>query len=180
MIFEGLFHTTKSIKRVIKKVLYFYFLFSLIFSFQIDAQQLSLVSSGGGIISTGSFKGAYSIGETVISSHILPNNRLTQGFHQTFIFPTKTEDLTISHRLKAYPNPVANQLFIQSESPVQIGSLKAYSLNGQLIDYIKASDLKYGADILSVPCNHWTPGITVLQVFDLQNRPIHSFTIIKM
>lgn len=180
MIFDGLFNIIKSIKRVTKKVLCFYFLFFLIFSFQIEAQQLSLVSSGGGIISTGSFKGAYSIGETVINSHILPNHKLTQGFHQTFIFPTQTEDLTISHRLMAYPNPVANQLFIQTETSIQIGSLKAYSLNGQLIDYIRASDLKFVADILSVDCNHWTPGITVLQVFDLHNRPIHSFTIIKI
>jgi len=146
----------------------------------LNAQQLSLVSSNGGTVNTGSFKGSYSVGEPIITSHLLTNNKLTQGFQQTFIFSTSSEELVLVKHLKAYPNPASNEIFIKTDALQSIGHIKVYAMSGKLIDHIRNSELDSSEDIVRINCNYWQSGIHILQVFDPQNRPVHSFTIIKL
>ena len=57
---------------------------------------------------------SWTIGETVNEAYSAVNNQLTQGFHQTNLTTVGMEDLNEDIQFSVYPNPVAEQLTLES------------------------------------------------------------------
>lgn len=99
------------------KRLEFTFLFFLLISLNGYSQSAEpqIISSSGDHFNNGTIQISFTIGEPVVKTVSDGTNTLTQGFHQTNWSFVGLEDYTPSFNISVYPNPVQDELKIESK-----------------------------------------------------------------
>ena len=141
---------------------------SILTSLTLKAQ--SVIGSGG---NGGNSTVNYTIGEAFISGGATTSAQITQGFQQPNLWGVKIEEQEL-FKLKAFPNPVASFLMLESTFPIEEPhKLFLYSAEGKLI---LESSLTENA--MQLDFSKYAAGTYTLIVNDLE-RQVASFRIIK-
>ena len=141
---------------------------AVLFSLSVKAQ--SVISSGGyGGNSTVNF----TLGEAFISGGATTSAQITQGFQQPNLWGVKLEEQEL-FELKAYPNPVASYLTLESAFPVEDPyKLFLYSSDGKLILESMLTE-----NAMQLDFSNFSAGTYTLFVNDSEGQ-VASFRIIK-
>jgi len=147
------------------------------YSFVIGAVLFSLSVKAQSVISSGGYGGnsavSYTIGEAIISGGATATSQITQGFQQPNLWGVKLEEQELFD-LKAYPNPVASYLTLESAFPVEdTYKLFLYSSDGKLILESVLTENAMQLDFSS-----FSAGTYTLFVNDSEGQ-VASFRIIK-
>ncbi|MDA8787339.1 T9SS type A sorting domain-containing protein [Schleiferiaceae bacterium] len=147
------------------------------YSFVIGAVLFSLSVKAQSVISSGGYGGnsavSYTIGEAIISGGATATSQITQGFQQPNLWGVKLEEQEL-FELKAYPNPVASYLTLESAFPVEDPyRLFLYSSDGKLI---LESVLTENA--MQLDFSNFSAGTYTLFVNDSEGQ-VASFRIVK-
>ena len=130
----------------------------------------TVIGSGG---NGGNSTVSYTIGEAFISGGATTSAQITQGFQQPNLWGVKIEEQEL-FELKAFPNPVASFLTLESTFPIEEPhKLFLYSAEGKLI---LESSLTENA--MQLDFSNYAAGSYTLIVNDLK-RQVASFRIIK-
>lgn len=113
---------------------------------------------------------SFTVGETAIATLNQSGISYGQGFHNGTLIIVATEDLDLqAWKLRIFPNPTSESLFIDFAQPREGGQLQAsvWNLLGQCLS--KPIKLEHaGARTLDVA--HFPPGIYLLQLKDALGR----------
>lgn len=145
----------------------------------VNAQNLELLSAGGGNVSTNTLSGSYSIGEPLIGTYLTQTNRLTQGFHQSNEFTTSAREPRMDLLFDVYPNPFSSEIFIRPAETQQVAFVKIESIHGK-VQYFQKVDQVQSNGSYRIDTTPIGPGISILQILDKQKRLLHSFTLVKI
>jgi len=141
---------------------------SILTSLTVKAQ--TVIGSGG---NGGNSTVNYTLGEAFISGGATTSAQITQGFQQPNLWGVKLEEQEL-FELKAYPNPVASFLTLESTFPIEEPhKLFLYSTEGKLI---LESSLTENA--MQLDFSNYAAGTYTLIVNDSE-RQVASFRIIK-
>ncbi len=101
----------------------------------LSAQSTSpqVVSSAGNHFSNGSHQISFTIGEPVIATHSNSGTTLTQGFHQTKLSVISIGELVNETGISVYPNPVVQNLNIETTNLGTDAWINLYSTDGKLV-----------------------------------------------
>ncbi len=151
------------------------------FLFGIAVQAQEVVSTAGSYGETNSGSLSWTIGEPVIETITDGTNTLTQGFQQSRLIVTATNDLKIPGiELSVYPNPTNSFLSIEVKTDKQRDFLLSlFDLNGRLILQKKMEGNKQ-----IIKMQNYKPATYILKVMQVQDRTdakycVSSFRIIK-
>ena len=140
----------------------------MLFSLSVKAQ--SVISSGG---YGGNSAVSYTIGEAIISGGATATSQITQGFQQPNLWGVKLEEQEL-FELKAYPNPVASYLTLESAFPIEDPyRLFLYSSDGKLILESMLTE-----NAMQLDFSNFSAGTYTLFVNDSEGQ-VASFRIIK-
>ncbi|MBU1012335.1 MAG: T9SS type A sorting domain-containing protein [Bacteroidetes bacterium] len=151
------------------------FLFCISFYSLINAQQLEVISTGGGYSENGQGSISFSIGEVIIQTIAHGDLCLTQGFCQTNITITAISEIKgLDYELMAYPNPTKNYVILK----IGIENLRKlkfilYDANGRLILMKEII-----SDETQIPFNFLIPANYYLKIFD-ELKELKTFKIVK-
>ncbi len=98
-----------------------------------QSASLQVVSSAGGHFSNATHQVSFTIGEPVIATHSNSTNTLTQGFHQTKLQVISIGELFIESGIKVYPNPVVQDLHIETSNLGDDVWINLYATDGKLV-----------------------------------------------
>jgi hypothetical protein len=141
---------------------------AVLFSLSVKAQ--SVISSGG---YGGNSAVSYTIGEAIISGGATATSQITQGFQQPNLWGVKLDEQEL-FELKAYPNPVASYLTLESAFPIEDPyKLFLYSSDGKLILESLLTE-----NALQLDFSNFSAGTYTLFVNDSEGQ-VASFRIIK-
>lgn len=144
-----------------------------------NAQNLELLSAGGGNVTAANLRGSYSIGEPMIGTYLNQNYRLTQGFHQSNEFTTSAREPRMDLVIDVYPNPFSSEIFIRPAETQQVAFLKIESIHGK-VQYFQKVDQVQSNGSYRIDTTPIGPGVSILQILDEQKRLLHSFTLVKI
>lgn len=149
---------------------------------------LSAQSLSTQLLSTASYQSTqqssylnWSVGETFSQTYALPNQQITQGFHQpkylitTLLAPPLLEN-TIN--IKAYPNPTSELLYLSRTNVSKMG----IPLTAILVD-ITGKILLHKiitANTESLNLSHFTQNLYFLSVYQQNGTLLHTFKIQKL
>jgi len=146
----------------------------------LEAQQLTLISSGGGLVNQGAVRGSYSIGETFIETFSTSASSLTQGFNQSFVLSTSTNELPVAVlNIRTYPNPFQSELFIQIEGSTKASFIRVDDLKGRL-ELMQPLDTYSSEQVHRINTDRISSGFHLLSVLDEKKNVIYSITIVKI
>ena len=136
----------------------------------ISTKAQTVIGSGG---NGGNSTVNFTLGEAFISGGATTSAQITQGFQQPNLWGVKLEEQEL-FELKAYPNPVASFLTLESAFPIEEPhKLFLYSAEGKLI---LESSLTENA--MQLDFSNYAAGTYTLIVNDSE-RQLASFRIIK-
>jgi hypothetical protein len=107
-------------------VIFFFLTFPHLWS-----QNLELYSNGGGVISTGTIQGSYSLGEMLVSTESVTGYKITQGFQQALLFVVGTKISFAKGNWKIYPVPFESDLFFAGDKAASQVQVTVYSAAGR-------------------------------------------------
>lgn len=115
-----------------------------------QSAEQQVISSSGNHYNNGTIQLSYTIGEPVISTESNTTSTLTQGFHQTNWKFLGLEDFAPEITISVFPNPVMNQLNIQSNDFIGI-TYQLFDSNGKLVfeDELKDSNTQLNTETLA-------------------------------
>lgn len=147
------------------------------FSFIICAALFSISVKGQSVIGSSGNGGnsavSYTIGEAITSGGSSSTTQITQGFQQPNLWGVKLEEQEF-FELKAFPNPVASYLTLESTFPIEHSyKLTLYSSDGKLIFESALTENSMLMDFSS-----YAAGTYTLIVNDSEDQ-VASFRIIK-
>lgn len=143
-------------------------------SFAAMAQHATL--SAGGEASGSGGTTSYSIGQLVYTTNSGVTGSISQGVQQPFIIKAITglDELGISLKLTAYPNPANDFVQLKTESEMLTDiSYQLYNMQGKLLRSNKLMKIQTGIDMTSL-----SPATYILKVIH-KNTEIKTFKIIK-
>lgn len=161
------------------KLQFLIFISLLFFISGINAQNLELLSGGGGNVNGNNLSGSFSIGEPMIATYINQNYRLTQGFHQSNEFTTSTREPQMDLLIDVYPNPFSSEIFIRPAETQQVAFVKIESIHGK-VQYFQKVDQVLSNGSYRIDTTPIGPGVSILQILDEHKRLLHSFTLVKI
>ena len=133
-------------------------------------------STAGGEASGSGGTSSYSIGQLVYTTNQGITGSIFQGVQQSYIIEAITglDELGISLRLTAYPNPATDfvQLKVESEMLTDI-SYQLYNMQGKMLRSNKLIEIQTGIDMTSL-----SPATYILKVIQ-KNTDIKTFKIVK-
>lgn len=156
--------------KTIKIVLFCLFPFSML-----NAQQLEVVSSGGGYHENSQGSIAFSIGEVVIETITYGDICFTQGFCQINIISPSIGDIaTIDYQVLTYPNPVTQFLMLKITKD-NLTDLKylLFDINGRMLEMRQIV-----SNETMIPVHFLAPSTYYLKIIDKQLE-VKTFKIIK-
>lgn len=130
----------------------------------LPAQELTLISTGGGLASSGEMHLAYSIGEPMVQYAQSNATWLTEGFQQPghIDLMVSTDEHEILREITVYPNPATAMLTITGNDLGGCTSITLHNLLGQRIltttlpgknSYtVTLDDIHTGLFIITVQC----------------------------
>lgn len=147
---------------------YSFVICAVLFSLSVKAQ--SVISSGG---NGGNSAVSYTVGEAIILGGATATIQITQGFQQPNLWGVKLEEQEL-FELKAYPNPVASYLTLESAFPIEDPyKLFLYSSDGKLILESMLTE-----NAMQLDFSNFSAGTYTLFVNDSEGQ-VASFRIIK-
>lgn len=132
-----------------------------------------VISSQGDSYSNSNFSTDFTIGEVVINTETDNNNDITQGFHQTNWVFVGIEDFIPTIEIKVYPNPVKEQLFIETNN-FENTNYVIYDVTGKVIVQGKLSTVKTYIETSGLP-----PSFYSLVIQNQKNETLKIFKLIK-
>ena len=126
------------------------------------------LSGAGGTVS-------YSVGQVVYTTNSNTNGTVSQGVQQTYdVSVTYLHESIEQQSFSVYPNPVSNNLMLNSELKEQSGlSYDLHGINGALIDRSSINNNAQPINMESLESS------TYILTIKMNNTPIQTFTIIK-
>ncbi len=135
-----------------------------------QSEDLVLISSGGGMTQSGSLLLSYSLGEPCISYTQSGVHWVTEGFQQPGNINLTSVDInsTSEYSFRVYPNPVANELHIESTDPGLWQLVQIVNVLGQpiLTESIVANDK------LIIDITRFSSGVYLLYILDHTSIPV--------
>ena len=119
---------------------------------------------------------SWTLGQIVTATHSGSDIILTQGFQQISleVVTSTRHDIDVRRQVKAYPNPVAGQITIEtSDLSNKTLSFELYNLQGQLIKKKKMNANYQRINMESEPSGEY-----LLRILS-DGKPVESFKIIK-
>ncbi len=141
----------------------------------LSAQSISpqVVSSAGNHFSNGTHQISFTLGEPVIATQSNSGTTLTQGFHQSKLSVISIAELVSESGIKVYPNPVVQNLNIETTNLGNDVWLNLYSTNGKLVLQKKMSGSEESLNMETL-----AEGTYFLSLKSA-NATIQTFSIIK-
>ena len=162
----------------------------LFFSGSIYAQELSVVPFAYNAASIDFENGTdiqinSSIGELFVQTNIDSSIKITEGFHQGRIINIHsgvTEELSRTLRLKMYPNPIQNDLYINLEYSSDALQLSAsiYDLYGRRIDDINGGQLLYPGSTYRYDFSALPDGQYFVKFFNVKGNYYSQYALVKV
>lgn len=147
----------------------------LIFSMHCLVRAQALISSAG---TTGTIPGytlSWSVGEPVVFTATAPTAILTQGFHQSKLVITSTQELLNNlSKILVFPNPFQESFSVQNDGnftwlEYSITNIEGKTLrNGHFTDQLQSFDMK-----------GYASGVYFLTVKNARNNQFQTFKILK-
>lgn len=148
--------------------------FSILNISPIHAQEV--LSSGGSTYKGSTVQLDWTVGEPIVETITSGSGALTQGFHQGNLTVTAIDQIALGGiQLKVYPNPVSDQLMIDSEKKETKNlSFMLYNVAGQLL-----LQKLIEQPVETVNMQVYVPGNYLLKVCTENSTPIQTFKIVK-
>jgi len=159
-----------------KKLITLLTVLTISFSFGQTTIKKSSISSGGGIVTQGNTTVLYTVGEVVVQEQTVGNTHLSEGF----IGPDMAallgiEDYTQLDGVKAYPNPVQNNLNINL-SDYNNYEIHLFDLNGKELLTVNIED-----DIeTQLNLSQFRTGMYIMTIIDKENKKASTIKIQKL
>ncbi len=127
-----------------------------------QSQDLSLITTGGGMQQTGTYYISYSIGEPFVEYKNNSGRWITEGFQQPekINLSTGTKDILPSPVLTIYPNPSVDLLYVELKNGFNGGRMSIANTLGQIV---MEKDIT-ATNIQSLHIDHLDYGIYFLRV----------------
>ena len=126
-----------------------------------------------------------SIGELFIQTSIDSSIKITEGFHQGRIIDLHSgviEELSRTLKLKMYPNPIQNNLYINYEYSSEALQLSAsiYDLYGRRIGDVNAGQLLYPGSTYRYDFSALPNGQYFVKFFNVKGNYYSQYALIKV
>ena len=132
-----------------------------------------VVSSGGETNTVAEYEISWTVGEPAILTLSNESNILTQGFHQTKLIVTPIFSLVNNLKIKVYPNPLTQRVFIDVGKQ-QDFNYGLYSTDGRLL---KTNILKESINEINMEA--LANGTYFLKIHDTKNL-IRTYKLVKL
>lgn len=138
------------------------------------AQSVSsdIINSTGFYYNSSNISVDVSIGETAIETYSQSSVLLTQGFLQPKIDLNNNTNKTAFYKIKYFPNPVENELYIDLGNLKSEFTVAIYTVTGALV-----STAHINEKMNKIQCSEWSSGNYFVRVFN--NEFSQSFLINK-
>ena len=131
-----------------------------------------VVSSGGETNTVAGYEISWTVGEPVILTLSNESNILTQGFHQTKLIVTPIFSLVNNLKIKVYPNPITQRVFIDVELQ-QNFHYELYNASGKLL---KKNTLELAINEINMEA--LANGTYFLKIHDKKNL-VRTYKLVK-
>lgn len=149
-------------------------LFCLLFTFIIKMEAQEVISTAGNYNKNDVGSLSFTIGEPVIETTQVSDYKLTQGFQQSRLIISSTQEERLQdNRVKVYPNPADNYINIEINRSEENIVFIITETNGKEIITCKKKDV-----ITSFDITNFSSGIYFLNI-KINNAIIETFKIIK-
>lgn len=168
----------KTMKRIIS-------LFASFFLVQILGAQVTLsptvIASAGGFEQGGDISISWTLGEVAVTTLYGDNLILTQGFQQPYTIGTSINlNEVIDWNIKAYPNPVREELMIQFDlKRTDDFWIEIQDVTGRTIDLKQHKSVKPG-DILTIEMAEYKYGIYFFKIYTPDRTQMRVLSIRKI
>jgi hypothetical protein len=156
------------------KIAHWFFFFFLTLP-RLWSQNLELYSNGGGVITSGTIQGSYSLGEMLVSTESVTGYKITQGFQQALLFVVGTKISFAKGNWKIYPIPFQHEVFYAGEKAISKAQVTVYSAAGRPV-FTEKRDLEISG---SWNLSGLTAGWYLLRAEDDKGEIIFQQVIIK-
>jgi hypothetical protein len=156
-----------------------FILLGIVLSFiVIKSHAQELISSAGSSFSSTDYSMEWSIGELAVSTLTSSNYILTQGFHQGIIAPNTVFDNIISDiQVKAFPNPVEDELSISINTTEKKLQLEIYDIAGALLYKTVIYDTK---KLFKHSFNAYSMGVYQINLNSSEGVRLRQLKIVKL
>lgn len=135
-----------------------------------------VISSSGAHFSSAGTQLSWTIGEPIIDSYAAGANKLTQGFHQTFLTVTSVSEYAPDIAIKTFPNPSSDAVFIQIDAPSSDFRLELFDVLGRSLQKFQASN----TSLIELDISEYAAGNYLLRISNTDNAPLKTFKIQKI
>lgn len=141
----------------------------------------SVISSAGGYAENGNISLSWTLGEIAVSTLYGNNLILTQGFQQPFTLGTSINlNTAVDWNIKAYPNPVENDLQIQFDlTKTNNFWIEVQDVTGRTIELQQHKEIHPG-DVISVDMSKYSYGVYFFKVFTPDRQQMRVLSIRKI
>ena len=156
---------------------------TLLIPFIISAQSVSpeVISSSGDYFEGPNASLSWTLGEIATETYTAGNVILTQGFQQPFTLGTSINlNTTVDWNIKAYPNPVEDELKIQFDlNQTDNFWIEVQDVTGRTMDIKQYNDIHSG-DIIQVDMTHYQYGVYFFKIFTPDKKQMRVLSIRKI
>lgn len=91
-------------------------------------------------------------------------------FNITILMPESVTEIDLSHLIKAYPNPVINNITLENKGKNSIEEVRIYDTQGRLIDHLTRPEF--------ICTEVWAPGTYIISI-QLEDGKTHTIRVVK-
>ena len=152
-------------------------LFMASFPFVIFAQSLApeVLATAGGYDTGSGATLSWTLGEISVETYSTGTSILTQGFHQTLLNTTSTQENNIVLQLLLFPNPTTNRIFLNlKEEETLPVHLSIHSMEGKMFWSGMMTYTEFEIDMEAYP-----DGLYLLSIRDEKGQCLKTLKIFK-
>ena len=141
----------------------------------------TVIASAGGYAENGNISLSWTLGEIAVNTLYSDNLILTQGFQQPFTLGTSINlNTEVDWNIKAYPNPVKNELKIQFDlKQTDDFWIEVQDVTGRVIDLQQHKEIHPG-DIILVNMSEYKVGVYFYKIFTPDRKQVRVLSIRKI
>ncbi len=147
---------------------------TLIMSAQVQILN-SVVASAGNYATSGAISLSWTLGEVAVTTISAGNLMLNQGFQQPWelIIGTSVPELEINWSVKAFPNPVQDQLNVEFKLDKQADrfSMEIMDITGKRL-FVRKAEVIQNEQVVQLDFSQYKEGIYILRVVS-EDEKIH-------
>jgi len=141
----------------------------------------SVIASAGGYAENDNISLSWTLGEIAVSTLYGNDMILTQGFQQPFTLGTSINlNNTIDWNIKAFPNPVEDELKIQFDLTQSDNFwIEVQDVTGRTIELQQHKEIHPG-DIIPIDMTHYQYGVYFFKIFTPDRKQMRVLSIRKI